>query len=298
MYVGAVVDDRRPPPARAQRAPLRGAAACRSRCSSRSACASGDAAPRRPRPPQPLDRATIGRGGRKRRRASVQLGKFNPGQKLNATFIGAAIVVMLMTGSILQWYKPFSDSWRQGATFVHDWFAIGLLFAIIGHITLAFRDPDALNGMTHGTVSAGWAQRAPPALVRGGGDGATSVGGGGALGALDPVGDVVAGLAQRRGRSRSWRRRGDPRRSGGRWRRGWSRRARAVGRGARRGPSWCTRSRSGRRPDRSTGWRGTCRSSGRLPRSSASRGGAPRRPPRWGVATVACRDRVSRARLA
>ena len=35
---------------------------------------------------------------------------------------------------------------------MHDWFAIGLLFAIIGHITLAFRDPDALNGMVHGWV--------------------------------------------------------------------------------------------------------------------------------------------------
>lgn len=131
----------------------------------------------------------------KRRRATVQLGKFNPGQKLNATFIGAAILVMLMTGSILEWYGPFSDSWRQGATFVHDWFAIGLLFAIIGHITLAMRDPDGLNGMTHGTVNAGWAKRNRPrwyAEITG------SVGGGSALGVvetLDPVGDVVAGLA-------------------------------------------------------------------------------------------------------
>jgi len=64
----------------------------------------------------------------RKRRPHVQLGKFNPGQKLNATFIGAAIVVMLMSGAIMRWYEPFSDSWRQGATFVHDWFAIGLLF--------------------------------------------------------------------------------------------------------------------------------------------------------------------------
>ena len=71
-------------------------------------------------------------------RPNVELGKFNPGQKLNATFIGAAIVVMLMSGSIMRWYRPFSDSWRQGATFVHDWFAIALLFVIIGHIGFAF----------------------------------------------------------------------------------------------------------------------------------------------------------------
>ena len=98
----------------------------------------------------------------RRRRATVELGKFNPGQKLNAVFIGAAMLVMLMTGSILKWYGPFSDSSRQGATFVHDWFAIGLLLAIIGHIALALRDPDALGGMARGQVSAAWAQRHRP----------------------------------------------------------------------------------------------------------------------------------------
>src|SRR3954463_125950 len=99
---------------------------------------------------------------RRRRRAAARLGKFNPGQKLNATFIGAAMVVMLMTGSIMRWYEPFSDSWRQGATFMHDWFAIGLLFAIAGHILLAFRDPDALKGMVHGEVRARGASRYRP----------------------------------------------------------------------------------------------------------------------------------------
>ena len=104
------------------------------------------------------DRAWWSRRGR----AGVQLGKFNPGQKLNAAFIGAAMIVMLMTGSIMRWYEPFSDSWRQGATFVHDWFAIGLFLAIAGHILLAFRDPDALNGMVRGWVKPTWARRYRP----------------------------------------------------------------------------------------------------------------------------------------
>jgi hypothetical protein len=69
---------------------------------------------------------------------------------------------MLMSGSIMHWFEPFSDSWRQGATFVHDWFAIGLLFAITGHILLAFRDPDALNGMVHGWVKPSWAKAERP----------------------------------------------------------------------------------------------------------------------------------------
>ena len=98
----------------------------------------------------------------RRRRSGARLGKFNPGQKLNAAFIGAAMVVMLMTGSIMHWFEPFSDSWRQGATFVHDWFAIGLLFAITGHILLAFRNPDALNGMLHGWVKPSWARTERP----------------------------------------------------------------------------------------------------------------------------------------
>jgi formate dehydrogenase subunit gamma len=114
------------------------------------------------------------------RRAAARLGKFNPGQKLNATFIGASMAVMLMSGSIMRWFEPFSDSWRQGATFVHDWFAIGLLFAIAGHILLAFRDPDALNGMVHGSVKAHWASRYRPRwfeeMTPSGGDG--GVGGG------------------------------------------------------------------------------------------------------------------------
>jgi len=31
--------------------------------------------------------------------------QFNPGQKLNAAFTGAAIVVMLATGSVMQWFR-------------------------------------------------------------------------------------------------------------------------------------------------------------------------------------------------
>jgi formate dehydrogenase subunit gamma len=124
----------------------------------------------------------------RKRRPHVELGKFNPGQKLNATFIGAAIVVMLMSGSIMRWFEPFSDSWRQGATFVHDWFAIGLLFAIIGHIALALRDPEALNGMTHGWVNASWARRNRPRWFA---EFESDAGAG-----ADAVGDVAAGVEQ------------------------------------------------------------------------------------------------------
>jgi formate dehydrogenase subunit gamma len=100
---------------------------------------------------------------RHRGSGSVQVGKFNPGQKLNAAFILGAAAVMVGTGAIMRWYEPFSDAIRQGATFTHDWFALFVWASVIGHVVLALGDPDALGGMLHGTVSARWARTKRPA---------------------------------------------------------------------------------------------------------------------------------------
>jgi formate dehydrogenase subunit gamma len=99
---------------------------------------------------------------RKRQRAGVVLGTFNPGQKLNATFIAAAAIVMLGTGSIMKWFDLFPLDWRTGATFVHDWFALGIWAAVIGHILFAVKDGDALDSMIGGTVPAAWARTKAP----------------------------------------------------------------------------------------------------------------------------------------
>jgi formate dehydrogenase subunit gamma len=99
---------------------------------------------------------------RRRQRAGVVLGKFNPGQKLNATFIAGAAIVMLATGSIMKWFEPFPLDWRTGATFVHDWFALGIWVAVIGHILFAVKDGDALDSMIGGTVPAAWARTKAP----------------------------------------------------------------------------------------------------------------------------------------
>ena len=88
--------------------------------------------------------------------------KFNLGQRFNASFLAAAGLVLLGTGLIMKWHDPFSDDLRTGATFVHDWFAIGVWLAILGHITFALRDPDALRGMAKGTVAARWAREKHP----------------------------------------------------------------------------------------------------------------------------------------
>jgi formate dehydrogenase subunit gamma len=99
---------------------------------------------------------------RRRRRSQVALGKFNPGQKLNAAFIAGAAVVMIGTGSIMKWFEHFPLDWRTGATFVHDWFAIGIWIAVLGHIAFALSDADALSGMLGGNVPAAWAKKKAP----------------------------------------------------------------------------------------------------------------------------------------
>ena len=133
----------------------------------------------------------------RRSRAKVQLGKFNPGQKLNAVFVGAAIVLMLATGSIMRWFEPFPDSIRTGATFVHDWTFIALVVVIVGHIMFALSDFDSLRSMVRGWVPEQWARRGAAALVGRGGRGAAPAESG-----TDAGGDVEAGGDERIGEPR------------------------------------------------------------------------------------------------
>jgi formate dehydrogenase subunit gamma len=104
---------------------------------------------------------------RRRQLAAVRLGKFNAGQKLNAAFIAGAGLVMLGTGVIMRWYHPYPLSWRTGATFVHDWLALGVGLVVIGHIGIALREADAMRSMVTGSVNRGWAKRHAPAWVAG-----------------------------------------------------------------------------------------------------------------------------------
>lgn len=116
-----------------------------------------------------LNRWTPGerRWFRRRTRAEVELGKFNPGQKLNAACVAGVGLVMLATGSIMHWFDAFPVDWRTGATFAHDWFALGLWALVIGHVLFALRDGDALEAMmVNGRVPAAWARRKAPRWYR------------------------------------------------------------------------------------------------------------------------------------
>ena len=70
-------------------------------------------------------------------RRRLPTGKFNAGQKLNAAFVVGAVLLLLATGSIMRWFSPFPLLWRTGATFVHDWTALGFAIVVAGHIWMA-----------------------------------------------------------------------------------------------------------------------------------------------------------------
>lgn len=112
---------------------------------------------------------TVFRGGPSRRRemAALKVGKFNAGQKLNASFVAGGGLVMLGTGVIMKWYHPWPLEWRTGATFVHDWLSLAFGLIILGHIGMALRDPDALKSMFSGRISRAWSKRHASAWLAG-----------------------------------------------------------------------------------------------------------------------------------
>jgi formate dehydrogenase subunit gamma len=95
---------------------------------------------------------------RSRRDGFIKVGKFNAGQKLNAALSGGAIAALLGTGIIMYFPTLTRLSWRTGATFVHDWFALAVGLLVMGHIYYAIKDPEALRGMRTGRVTASWAR--------------------------------------------------------------------------------------------------------------------------------------------
>lgn len=84
--------------------------------------------------------------------------KFNPGQKLNTIFVASAIVVLLVTGSMLQWFRFFSVPLRVGATFVHDAFALTVFIVVVGHVVMALSHRETLRAIFTGWVSTKWAK--------------------------------------------------------------------------------------------------------------------------------------------
>ena len=104
---------------------------------------------------------------RDRRTAGLPVGKFNSGQKLNASLSASGGLVLLGTGIVLQVGRRWPLDLRIGATFVHDWTAFAVLLLVVGHVWFASHDEDALRGIRTGRVPVGWALREHPAWADG-----------------------------------------------------------------------------------------------------------------------------------
>lgn len=91
-----------------------------------------------------------------RRSGALRIGKFNAGQKVNAVLVAATLPVLFGTGVLLEWNSWLTDSWRTGATFVHDWGYVALSLLVLGHILKALADPVSMRAMRRGTVQRRW----------------------------------------------------------------------------------------------------------------------------------------------
>jgi formate dehydrogenase subunit gamma len=96
---------------------------------------------------------------RTRRDGQIRVGKFNAGQKLNGALSVGAIAALLLSGTVMYLTNLTRLSWRSGATFVHDWFALALGLLVVGHIAFALRDPVSMRSLRTGRVPLRWARR-------------------------------------------------------------------------------------------------------------------------------------------
>jgi formate dehydrogenase subunit gamma len=89
-------------------------------------------------------------------------GRFNAGQKLNATLTAAFTVLFLVSGLLL-WLGEGDTRFRFASTVIlHDGLMYAALALLVGHLYLAVIHPatrHALRGITVGTVREDWAQR-------------------------------------------------------------------------------------------------------------------------------------------
>lgn len=108
----------------------------------------------------PADRAWL--RAVRRRLPDRPAGKFNAGQKIYAQWTLGSMLLMLGTGLAMWWTGLAPLAWRTGATFVHDWGATAVATAVVAHVVMALRDPEARKGMRAGTVDRRWAAREHP----------------------------------------------------------------------------------------------------------------------------------------
>lgn len=92
------------------------------------------------------------------RRRQLPGDKFNGGQKIEAAFLGAAMVAALVTGVIMRFAPSSWITWATGATLVHDALFFAIIIALVGHVAFALSKPDQFISMFTGRISRSWAK--------------------------------------------------------------------------------------------------------------------------------------------
>lgn len=92
------------------------------------------------------------------RRSGLARDKFNGGQKIEAAFLGAAMVAALVTGVIMRFAPSSWITWATGATLVHDALFFGIVVAVVAHVAFAVSKPEQLFSMFNGRISRSWAK--------------------------------------------------------------------------------------------------------------------------------------------
>ena len=103
-----------------------------------------------------------------RRRLPAPQGRFNAGQKVNASLTAAFTLLFLVSGLLL-WFGERDTRFRFASTVIlHDGLTFAALALLVGHLYLALIHPatrHALRGMTLGSVSEEWAREHHPRWI-------------------------------------------------------------------------------------------------------------------------------------
>ncbi|MCL2309387.1 MAG: formate dehydrogenase subunit gamma [Proteobacteria bacterium] len=99
----------------------------------------------------------------------VDVGRYNPGQKVLFWKIMGLAVILLITG-LMVWRPYFAHLFPipllRLALFLHSLCAILMMFLIIAHIYMGFWYKGTLRGMVYGTVTRAWAKKHHPRWLR------------------------------------------------------------------------------------------------------------------------------------
>ena len=95
--------------------------------------------------------------------AHFNIGKYNPGQKMFAIFIGLATLVLGITGMFIWMPLAFPRWIVQIALMLHGLMFVGAIMFVVVHVYLAtIGNPGTIEAMLYGDVRKLWARRHHP----------------------------------------------------------------------------------------------------------------------------------------